>query len=80
MVISRQTSVQDLLALHEGFAEFLAWQASDALPLDPDETLGELCETWDMDWEDFEEELATWLEESEERTLPEWHEDLSGEE
>lgn len=77
MHISRQTSVNKLLISHDGFAEFLRWQGIDELPLDLDETLEELCETWAMEWEDFEGELKLWLEEeSEERPLPEWHEVL----
>ena len=65
---------------HDGFSEFLRWQGVDAPPLDPDETLEELCETWDMEWEDFEGELSQWLkEETEERPLPEWNEPMGEE-
>ncbi|MFT5683765.1 MAG: hypothetical protein ACI8RZ_004697 [Myxococcota bacterium] len=81
MAISRQTSVQDLLTEHTGFAEFLEWQGVDSLPIDPDETLEELCETWNMEWEDFEGELSVWLEEEvEERPVLDWNEPAGGEE
>ena len=77
MVISRQTSVHHLLDTHDGFSNFLQWQGVDEVPIDPEETLEELCETWDMEWEDFEGELELWLEEeSEERPLPEWNETM----
>ena len=78
MVVSRQTSVQKMMISHDGFSEFLRWQGVDESPLDPEETLEELCEAWGMEWEDFEGELELWLEdESEERPMPEWNEPLS---
>lgn len=77
MAFSRQTSVQQMLTWHTGFADFLRWQGVDELPLDSEENLEDLCEAWDMDWEDFEGELERWLgEESEERPMVEWNEVL----
>ena len=75
MVFSRQTSILDLHRSHDEFGGFLQWHGMDLLSMSPEKTLEELCETWDMEWEDFEGELYVWLEEeTEERPAVAWSE------
>ncbi len=75
MVFFRQTVALDLHRSHTGFGEFIAWHGMDARAMSPDETLEALCEAWNMEWEDFADELSSWLEEeTEERPAVVWSE------
>lgn len=79
MTLTEDTRLDELLDEHPDAAEYLSWRGVDleggwAL----DETLGALCDQWELEWDELEAELEEWLREEEAITLVEWNERLVG--
>ena len=77
-----ELTVSALLEAAPDAQSWLSWRGLDELEeWDLEETLGELCAQWELDWEELAEELLGWLlhEDGDERAASvEWDEALSG--
>jgi len=82
MTFSEETPLAALLETHPDLSAYLEWRGVDVEDdWELSETLGAVCEQWDLDWEELLEELSVWLREEDEPRLVEWNEPLeSGEE
>jgi hypothetical protein len=79
---SEETRLTELLETQPELEAWLEWRGVDVSGgWELEETLGELCEQWDLEWEELTDELTEWLTEEEPVRMVEWNEPLqSGEE
>lgn len=79
MMLTEDTRLDQLIEEHPGAVDYLTWRGIElegAWGLD--ETLGALCEQWEIEWDELEGELDEWLREEEEVRLVEWNERIEG--
>ena len=83
MTLTREMPLGVLQDEHPDVRAFLSWRGLEAdADWLQDETLGELCERWELDWAELKAELTEWLrEEAPRRQQVAWNEPLyAGEE
>ena len=75
MQISPKTTLRDLLEAHPQARDVLGWYGIEDIE-DMDDKLRDLCESWDIDYEDLEADLLSYCsdEEEEKEEEDEWEE------